>query len=209
MHCPDHFREERLEILHALMRAHPLATLVTSGAGGLMANLVPFSLHPGGERGILRAHLGRNNRQVDALRAGAETLVIFQGPESYVSPAWYASKAEHGKVVPTWNFAMVQVRGTPRIIDDPAWIRAQLEELTGHHEQGREQPWNVADAPEEFIAALVKGLAGIELPVDAIEGKWKLSQNRTPADRAGVIAGLRDERHCPSMLAMMEGGRGL
>lgn len=207
MHCPNPFREERLEVLHDLIRAHPLGTLVTFGTGGLIANLVPFSLHGGGERGMLRAHLGRGTRQVDALRDGADTLVVFQGPESYVSPSWYPSKAEHGKVVPTWNYVMVQVRGTPRVVDDPAWIHAQLEELTGNHENGRPHPWNIADAPDDFIAAQLKGLAGIEIPIRAIEGKWKASQNRSPADHAGVIAGLRAEGDCPAMVELMEHGR--
>ncbi|WP_338762745.1 FMN-binding negative transcriptional regulator [Massilia sp. METH4] len=207
MHCPSHFREERLEILHGLIRAHPLATLVTSGSGGLMANLVPFSLHAGGEHGTLRAHLGWSNRQVEALREGAAVLVIFQGPESYVSPAWYASKAEHGKVVPTWNFTMVQVRGKARVIDDPAWIRTQLEELTGNHENAREHPWTVADAPAAFTTALIGGLAGIEIPIEAIEGKYKLSQNRTPADRMGVIEGMRAEGTAAAMIGLMDEAR--
>lgn len=204
MHCPNPFKEERLQVLHALMRAHPLATLVTFGSSGLVANLVPFSLHDDGGNGILRAHLGRNNRQLDTLREGAETLVIFQGPDSYVSPSWYPSKAEHGKVVPTWNYAMVQVRGEPRVINDAAWIMAQLRDLTESHENGREHPWQVADAPDDFIAALVRGLAGIEIPVRTIDGKWKASQNRLPADRDGVIEGMRAEGTCPAMLAMME-----
>src|SRR5690606_21912162 len=110
MHCPRMFREERLEVLHGLMAGYPLATLITSGAAGIEANLIPFSLHEGGKYGILRAHLARNNTQLDALRQGAETLVVFQGPESYVTPSWYPAKAEHGKVVPTWNFVMVQAR---------------------------------------------------------------------------------------------------
>ncbi|GGX95016.1 FMN-binding negative transcriptional regulator [Massilia dura] len=206
MHCPTTFREERLEALHGLMRAYPLATLITAGSDGLVANLVPFSLHDGGERGILRAHLGRGNRQLDALREGAETLVVFQGPESYVSPSWYPSKAEHGKVVPTWNFTVVQVRGEPRVIDDPDWIRAQVRQMTDNHESGREHPWQVADAPDDFITALIAGIAGIEIPVLSIEGKWKASQNRAPADRQGVIDGLKADGRCPGMVDWMERG---
>lgn len=205
MHCPHHFKEERLDILHDLMRAHPLATLVTCGAAGPVANLVPFSLHDNGELGILRAHLGRNNGQLDALRGGAQALVVFHGPEAYVSPSWYPSKAEHGKVVPTWNYAMVQVRGTPRVIDDPAWILAQLEQLTADHENARAHPWRIADAPGDFIAAQVRGLAGIEIPVRAIDGKWKASQNRSAADREGVIGGMRAHGSCPAMAALMDG----
>lgn len=205
MHCPKMFKEERLEVLHGLMRAHPLATVITAGSGGLMANLIPFSLHDGGEHGVLRAHLARGNRQLDELREGAETLLLFQGPECYVTPSWYPSKAEHGKVVPTWNFAMVQVRGTPRVIDDASWLLAQVEQLTAGHENGRKHPWKVSDAPADFIAAQLKGIVGIEIPVLSIEGKWKLSQNRLPADRLGVIEGMREEGGCPAMVALMEG----
>lgn len=205
MHCPTMFREERRDFLHGLIAAHPLATLITAGSKGLMANLIPFTLHVGGENGILRAHLARGNTQLDALREGGEALVVFQGPECYVTPSWYPSKTEHGKVVPTWNFAMVQVRGEPRVIDDAAWIRSQIDEMTSDHESKREHPWRVSDAPDDFIAAQLKAIVGIEIPILAIEGKWKLSQNRLPADRQGVIDGLRAEQVCPSILAIMEG----
>lgn len=205
MHCPSMFREERLDVLHDLIAAHPLATLITAGSNGLMANLIPFTLHAGGEHGILRAHLARGNKQLDALREGAEALVVFQGPECYVTPSWYPSKAENGKVVPTWNFAMVQVRGKPVVFDDAAWVRAQIDEMTNIHEGQREHPWKVSDAPEDFIAAQLKAIVGIEIPIGSIEGKWKVSQNRLPADRQGVIDGLRAEQACPSMLAVMEG----
>ena len=206
MHCPATFREERLDVLHDLMTAHPLATLITAGRGGLTANLIPVLLHAGGDQGILRAHLARGNKQLDDLREGVETLVVFQGPECYVTPSWYASKAEHGKVVPTWNFAMVQVRGKPQVIDDAGWVLAQLQQLTGEHENGRKHPWRLSDAPDEFIAAQLKGIVGIEIPILSIEGKWKLSQNRLPADRQGVIDGLKAEASCPSMVALMERG---
>lgn len=204
MHCPSMFREEGLEALHGLVADHPLATLITAGSNGLIANLIPFSLHAGGERGILRAHLARGNQQLDALREGAEALVVFHGPECYVTPSWYPSKAEHGKVVPTWNFAMVQVRGKPQVIDDAHWIRAQIDELTSRQEKKREAPWKVSDAPEDFIAAQLKAIVGIEIPILSIEGKWKMSQNRQPTDRQGVIAGLKAEQLCPSMLAIMD-----
>lgn len=203
MHCPAMFREERLDVLHKLMATHPLATLITAGSNGLMANLIPFTLHVGGAYGILRAHLARGNKQLDALREGAEALVVFQGPECYVTPSWYPSKAENGKVVPTWNFAMVQARGTSQVFDDADWVRAQIDEMTNHHESQRERPWKVSDAPDDFIAAQLKAIVGIEIPIHSIEGKWKVSQNRLPADRQGVIDGLRTEQVCPSMLAIM------
>ncbi len=193
MYRPPHFREDRPEVLHALMRAHPLATLVTAGAGGLMANLLPFTLAETGGKGTLRAHLAKANPQLEALRDGAQALVIFQGPDAYISPAWYPAKAEHGKVVPTWNYAVVQARGTPRVIDDPDWLRALVETLTTTHEATRPTPWQVGDAPEPFIAAMLNGIAGLEIPIDSLEGKWKVSQNRAAADRQGVVAGLRQE----------------
>ncbi|MFA5702409.1 MAG: FMN-binding negative transcriptional regulator [Advenella sp.] len=203
MHCPGLFRETRMEILHGLISAYPLATLMTAGSGGLMANLIPFSLHEGGDYGVLRAHLAKGNRQLEELREGAETLVVFQGPACYVTPSWYPSKAEHGKVVPTWNFVMVQARGKARVIDDAAWILTQLDQLTDNLERERTHPWKVFDAPEDFIAAQLKGIVGIEIPIRTIEGKWKISQNRRPVDHQGIIDGLRAEGRCPAMVALM------
>jgi len=194
MYQPSAFREERLETLHALIRSHPLATLITGGAGGLIANLVPFTLADGGERGVLRAHIARANDQVEPLSAGAETLVVFQGPESYITPSWYASKREHGKVVPTWNYVVVQARGTPHVVDDPTWIRAQIGDLTATQENQRSAPWKVTDAPEAYISGQMKAIIGVELPISAIEGKWKVSQNRSAADRQGVQEGLRNDK---------------
>jgi transcriptional regulator len=193
MYQPPAFREDRPEVLHALIRAHPLATLITSGPGGLQANFLPFTLADAGEKGTLRAHMARANPQAEDLRACSDALVIFHGPEAYVSPSWYASKQEHGRVVPTWNYVAVQVRGTPRAIDDPAWIRAQIEALTSSQESRRAAPWQVSDAPEDFISGQIQAIMGIEIPILAIEGKWKMSQNRSVADRRGVRDGLRRE----------------
>lgn len=207
MHCPSIFREERLDVLHGLITANPLATLITCASGGLMANLVPFSLHSDGGYGVLRTHLARSNGQLDALREVSEALVVFRGPECYVTPSWYPSKAEHGKAVPTWNFAMVQARGKPQVFDDVDWLRAQVVELTSNHERDREHPWKVSDAPDEYIAAQLKAIVGVEIPIDSIEGKWKISQNRLPLDRQGVIDGLKGEGHCPAMLELMTRAR--
>lgn len=193
MYQPHVFREERLEILHSFIRDHPLATLITAGSGGLLANLVPFTLVDGGEKGTLRAHVAKPNDQVDALRSGAETLVVFQGLDAYITPSWYVSKREHGRVVPTWNYTVVQARGTPRVIDDPDWLRAQIQDLTAAQEQRRLTPWTVSDAPEPFISGQIKTIIGIEIPISAIEGKWKVSQNRSAADRQSVEEGLRKE----------------
>jgi transcriptional regulator len=196
MYQPYAFREERLETLHALIRAHPLATLITAGTGGLIANLVPFILADTGDtgdKGTLRAHIAKANDQVDALKAGAETLVVFHGPEAYITPSWYASKKEHGRVVPTWNYAVVQVRGTPRIVEGTDWLRAQIAALTSAQEDQRSEPWKVTDAPEPFIEGQIRAIIGVEIPILAIEGKWKVSQNRSVADRQGVYQGLHDE----------------
>ncbi len=193
MYVPPAYRETRADVLHALVRAHPLGTLVTAGAAGLTANLIPFDLVETAGGTVLRAHLARANPQCDELRSGAETLVIFQGPEAYVTPSWYAAKAEHGRVVPTWNYAVVQVRGRPQVFDAPDWLAAQVGRLTEGHEAGRAHPWAVSDAPETFIAGQLRAIVGLEIPVERIEGKWKMSQNRSEADRSGVAEGLRAE----------------
>ena len=192
MYIPALFREDRLEVLHALIAAHPLATLVIHGSAGLEANLIPFTLVAGGELGILRAHLAKANGQLTALREGAEALVIFQGADAYITPSWYAAKQEHGRVVPTWNYAVVQARGNPRVIEDPEWLLAQIEQLTTGQEQKRPHPWKVSDAPENYIEGQLKAIAGIEIPIERIEGKWKVSQNRSEADRRGVAQGLTE-----------------
>lgn len=203
MYQPSAFREDRLEVLQDLIRTHPLATLITAGAGGLIANFVPFLLGEGGEKGTLRAHLATANDQVDALRAGCETLVVFHGPEAYITPSWYRSKKEHGRVVPTWNYAVVQVRGRPRVVEDAGWLRGQIEALTTMQEGRRGEPWQVSDAPEEFIEGQMRAIVGVEIPISTIEGKWKVSQNRSAGDRAGVREGLQGEKGKEAMVRMV------
>jgi transcriptional regulator len=209
MYRPSYFREDRLEILHGLIRAHPLAQLVTVGGQGLEANPLPMLVDPEASgNGVLRGHLARANDQVAALREGGQALVIFQGPQAYVSPSWYPSKDApgpgYGKVVPTWNYVAVHAWGTPRVIDDAAWLRRLVEDLTVSQEQGRPKPWAVGDAPEDFIATMVNAIIGIEIPIDRIEGKWKISQNRPELDRRGVAAGLRAEGNA-AMSALVKG----
>ncbi|BCU79489.1 FMN-binding negative transcriptional regulator [Luteolibacter sp. LG18] len=204
MYNPQAFREERLDVLHALMKEHPLATLVTSGEHGLQASHLPFTVDTSTGKGILKAHLAKANGQLADLRAGTEALVIFQGPEAYITPSWYAAKQEHGKVVPTWNYVVVHAYGTSRVIEDEGWLRQQIDELTLAHEQGRNVPWEVEDAPAEFIAALLPAIAGIEIPIERLEGKWKMSQNRSEADRRGVRRGLEEENACPHLLSMFK-----
>lgn len=190
MYRPPAFREDRPDVLRAAMRAHPLATRVTATEHGIDANVVPFSLEVTARGDVLKAHLARANSQVADLRAGASALVIFQGPQAYVSPSWYASKRVHGKVVPTWNYVMVQARGRPRLIDDPQWLLEQITALRDAAEKDQPETWTVADAPADFIRSQLKGIVGIEIAVDCLEGKWEVSQNRPREDRIGVADGL-------------------
>jgi transcriptional regulator len=194
MYQPPHFREDRIEVLHALIREFPFGLLITAGAGGLMANPVPFVIDAeGSQLGVLRCHLAKANPQWRELECVEECLAVFQGPESYVTPSWYATKRETGKVVPTWNYAMVQACGRPQVIHHAAWLRRQIGDLTMLKEQGRSSAWSVDDAPAEFISAQIKGIVGIEIAICRIEGKWKVSQNRPESDRNGVVAGLISE----------------
>jgi len=209
MYQPAHFREDRIEVQHALIRAHSLGLLITAGPGGLQANYVPFLVDAGGpERGTLRAHLARANPQLVELAAVAECLVVFQGPQTYISPSLYPTKREHGKVVPTWNYITVHAWGRPQVIDDAAWLRRQVDDLTSHKEGARPAPWQVSDAPEPFVASQLKGIVGIEIPIARIEGKWKVSQNRPAVDQAGVAAGLRGDGGDAEIMAALVAERG-
>lgn len=193
MYQPPHFVETDLGVLHALIRSHPLGLLISSGPEGPVANLLPFLLDADiGPHGRLRVHLSRANPQWRLLAANPQTpvLVVFQGADSYITPSWYETKRETGKVVPTWNYAIVQARGRARVIDDASWLSGQIGELTATHEAGRAEPWQVTDAPETFIASQIKGIVGLEIEIGEISGKWKVSQNRPVADRAGVAQGL-------------------
>ena len=192
MYLPAHFEEKRPEVLHQLVLAHPLGLLVTLADAGLQANPIPFFLDadPGGGPGVLRAHVARANPLWREARSSVEALVVFQGPQAYVSPNWYPSKAEHGKVVPTWNYVMVQARGVLRAIDDAAWVHALVSRLTTHHERPQAQPWAVTDAPTDYIETMTRAIVGIEITLTALTGKWKVSQNRSAADRNGVARGL-------------------
>ncbi len=204
MYQPPHFREDRVEVQHGLMRAHPLGLLITSGPGGLQANPIPFLVYADASaRGTLRAHLARGNPQWRELAAVEQCLVVFQGPQEYVSPSWYPTKRETGKVVPTWNYVTVHAWGRPQVNDDAAWLRRQLDDLTLLKEGVRSAPWKVDDAPAQFIAAQMKGIVGVEIPIDRIEGKWKVSQNRPEADRAGVVAGLRESGETGEIMASL------
>ena len=203
MYQVPQFREESLEVQHALIRENPLGLLISNGPAGVLANPIPFLLDDEGEKGTLRCHLSRGNPQWQALQENAEALVVFQGVDQYITPSWYPQKAIDHKVVPTWNYAMVQARGRARVIEDPSWLLANVSALADAHEGKRQQPWSVADAPERYIASQLKGIVGIEIVVESLAGKFKASQNRSVADRIGVAEGLAGEGDARS-LAMGE-----
>jgi transcriptional regulator len=194
MYEPPNFRDDDLAVQHTLIRAHPLGLLISSGPEGILANPIPFILYAeDGTKGTLRCHVAKANPQWQALEANGVALVVFQGSQSYVTPSWYATKAETEKVVPTWNYAIVQARGTARVVHDAAWLHANVSALTDQQEGRRPKPWAVTDAPEPFIAAQLKGIVGVEIPIETISGKFKASQNRPVSDRVGVAEGLAAE----------------
>jgi transcriptional regulator len=186
MYIPEQFRETRPQVLHDAVRAIGLATLVTQGAGGIEANHLPLLL----EDGVLRGHFARANPVWKNLGSNAEALAIFLGPHGYVSPGWYPSKTETGKAVPTWNYITVHAHGRMRLIEDADWLRAHVGALSDAHEAGRPAPWHLEDAPTGFINSLLRAIVGFELTVTRLEGKWKLSQNRSATDIDGVRDGL-------------------
>ncbi len=191
MYLPAHFEETRSEVLHALMYNHPLATLIAHGADGLAAHHLPLHFAPEvAPLGALQGHIARAN-PLWQQSANPEVLVIFHGPQAYVTPSWYATKREHGKAVPTWNYAVVHAHGRLRTIDDPAWLRRQLETLVTRHEAGFAEPWRIADAPPDYIEKMLAAIIGVEVAITELKGKWKVSQNQPQANRTGVAAGLR------------------
>ena len=204
MYQPPHFRETRQDVLHGLIRTQPLGLLVSNGAEGPVANAIPFLLDapslPSADvspNGRLRGHLAKANPQWRLLADNplSPVLVVFQGADAYVTPSWYETKRETGKVVPTWNYAIVQVRGTVKVIEDQVWLAQQISDLTMSQEGSREAPWAVTDAPATFIQSQIKGIVGLEIEITDMQGKWKVSQNRPAADRAGVAEGLENEDH--------------
>ncbi len=205
MYQPPHFREDDLSVQHALIRAHPLGLLITAASDGPNANLLPFHLEPGmSQKGTLQVHMSKANDQWREIEAGAPVLVVFQGPETYITPSWYAAKQETGKVVPTWNYAVVQVRGAARVTHDVGWLQTQIGALTRDHESARPAPWAVDDAPEDFIQAQIRGIVGVEIEITAIDGKWKASQNRTVTDMERVADGLGNPHEVHANAEMAE-----
>jgi transcriptional regulator len=191
MYVPAHFREDRVEVLHDAMRRIGLATLVTKNADGVEANHLPLLL----EDGMLRGHFARANPVWKSLHHDAEALAIFLGPHAYVSPSWYPSKAQTGQAVPTWNYITVHARGRLTLKDDPAWLRAHVGALSATHEAASIAPWSVADAPVDYIDGLLRAIVGFEISLTRLEGKWKLSQNRSAADIEAVRETLARNGH--------------
>lgn len=191
MYTPKHHKETDLKVLHGLIKSHSLGTWITRSNEELVANHIPFLLDSTlGDNGTLVGHVARANPVWKLILPAENSLVIFQGAENYITPSWYPSKQEHGRTVPTWNYAVVHAYGMPRIIEDKTWLLNHLNQLTNEHEKKQETPWAVGDAPEEFIEKLLNGIVGIEIPINKLEGKWKVSQNKNSPDKLGVVKGL-------------------
>jgi transcriptional regulator len=206
MYIPKHFEETRIETLHALMKAHPFGTLVTTESAELVVNHLPLLIyHDDGEFGTLRGHVARANPLRQLFDGMTNAVAVFQGPHAYISPSWYPSKHADGKQVPTWNYAVVHAHGRPRIIEDANWLYAHLNDMTDEHEANQALPWKVSDAPQEFTDKLLGAIVGFEMPIRRIEGKWKVSQNRAKSDRLGVAAGLesRGDEQSRAMVTMV------
>ena len=197
MYVP-HFNRMPEDEVRGFVAAVGAGQLITVGQDGLPdATFLPVLWR--GDRVL--AHMARANHHWRRIVDGASALVVVSGPDAYVSPGWYATKREHGKVVPTWNYSAVHLRGTVRVVDDAAWLRSQVSALTDHHEQNREEPWAVTDAPEKYVAGQLRAIVGVELRVTGVEAKAKLSQNRSQEDRAGVVEALGDHPVADAMRA--------
>ena len=193
MYCPVKFAENRLPILHELMRSHSLGMWTCWVDNQLVVNHIPFVLdETAGEFGTLHGHVAKANPIWELINNDAVAVVVFQGPQSYITPSWYPSKLEHGKVVPTWNYAVVHAHGKPKVIRDKQWILNHVSTLSDEQEAGRKNPWKVSDAPEDFTNKLANGIVGISIPIKTLDGRWKVSQNKTSADAMGVVAGLNE-----------------
>jgi transcriptional regulator len=194
MYVPKHFAETNVPVLHELIRSHPLGTIVALTSEGLSANHIPFEVDPEpAPFGTLRGHVARANPLWHEHRADVEALVVFQGPDAYVSPSWYVTRQETGKVVPTWNYAVVHAFGPLRVIEERDWLRGLVERLTNRHESSQREPWKVSDAPVDYIDKQLAAIVGLEIPITRLIGKWKVSQNRPPQDEAAVAAALEQQ----------------
>jgi len=190
MYRPDQFRVDDVPQLHTLMRARPFATLVSRGPGGLCASHLPTVLKDEGPCGVIECHLARANPHWKDLAEGSEALMMFQGPEGYITPNWYPSKSQHGKAVPTWNYAVVHAYGRPEVMPDRDWLLRHVTELTAQQERSEAKPWAPSDAPASYIEVMLRGIVGFRFAITRLEGKWKMSQNRETQDQVGVVNGL-------------------
>jgi len=190
MFVPDHFRVDDVKEMHALMRGRPFAALVSAGASGLYGSHLPTVLKDEGEFGVIECHLARANPHWRDLAAGGEAMMIFQGPDGYITPNWYPTKAETGKVVPTWNYAIVHAYGRPEVHDDREWLKRHVGELTAQQETSEARPWKLSDAPDSYIDVMTRGIVGFRFAITRLQGKWKMSQNRENPDWEGVVRGL-------------------
>jgi transcriptional regulator len=190
MYQPDHFRVDDVQQMHTLMRKRPFATLVSAGSAGLYASHLPSVLKDEGPLGVIECHLARANPHCRDLGETGEALMIFQGPDGYITPNWYPSKVQNGKVVPTWNYAAVHAYGRPEVMTQADWLHRHVTELTAQQEQREAKPWALSDAPQTYVDAMLRGIVGFRFAITRLEGKWKMSQNREPQDRDGVVKGL-------------------
>lgn len=190
MYLPDHFRVDNLLRMHELMRTRPFATLVSGGSAGLYASHLPTVLKNEGPYGVIECHLARPNPHCKDLAEANDALMIFQGPEGYITPNWYPSKVQHGKAVPTWNFAVVHAYGRPEVAKDKDWLLRHVTELTAQQERAEAKPWKPSDAPDNYIEVMLRGIVGFRFVITRLEGKWKMSQNREMKDQAGIVEGL-------------------
>jgi transcriptional regulator len=206
MYIPAHNRESDVAVMHALIAAHPLGAWVTQGEGALLVNHIPFLIDASrGEYGTLIGHVARANPVWKQFSRDVTSVVIFQGAEHYISPSWYPSKAETGKAVPTWNYAVVHAHGMPVVFEGRERLLAHVTALTDTHESPLEPPWHVSDAPAAFIDALLNGIVGIEIPIASLVGKWKASQNRPETDRRAVSDALRTgDAHAQAMADLVD-----
>lgn len=204
MYVPKHFEQKNSDELYQLITAYPLATIIINNASGLEANHIPLLLTQMADAGTvcLQGHIARSNNLL--AYDGVEILAIFHGPQAYISPNWYPGKKQHGKAVPTWNYAVVHARGILRILDDPLWLKQHLAKLTSQHEANLENPWHIADAPADFIDQLIKAVVGIEIEIKSLTGKWKLSQNQPLQNQSGVIDGLKDQARNHEIIQLTE-----
>jgi transcriptional regulator len=209
MYLTKQFEETRTGVLHGFLRERPFAALVVATEEGLSVDHIPLLLDEDfAPSGVLRGHVARANPILKVAPVNMDAVAIFQGPHHYITPSWYATKQETGKVVPTWNYVVVHAYGRLKFVDDEAWLRGHVQQLTDRHEGKRELPWKVSDAPEDYISKLVGGIVGVEMPIARLVGKWKLGQNRPEADQRGMVEGLLSEKEGTALAALIKAAGG-